>query len=223
MKALVIILLAASLYGAQTNDETPELVLDGVIVAANPSDSIALVRLSGKVRARPVRIGQTYGGFTLVEVSSGTAILSGAGREMRLSLHGVEPSTEAVASVSSSTESVANVLPADEAWVRRTFERGGTESRLDKEMPVILADTELVPRLEEGAARGIEVVRLPDGTVLAEAGLLPGDVVTSINGEPLADLDSLWEILAKFADADELRVVVERRGEVVRFAYALVN
>ncbi len=107
--------------------------------------------------------------------------------------------------------------------MRRSFSRSEANQRFEKEIAVILSDTEVTPRVVEGEVQGLELLRLPDGTVLSQSGLLPGDVLRSINEQPLRGLDSLWRLLARFADDDELRVVVVRRGEVVRFAYNLTN
>jgi type II secretory pathway component PulC len=90
-------------------------------------------------------------------------------------------------------------------------------------MPVILRETNLTPRVEDGEIRGLSVSRLPDGTLLSECGLLPGDVLVSINGEPLVGVEALFGLIARLADQEEIRVVVRRRGEVLKLAYAFTN
>ncbi len=77
--------------------------------------------------------------------------------------------------------------------------------------------------MEDGEVTGLRVSRLPDGTLLAESGLLPGDVLISINGEPLRQVGSLWELLSRLLDKDEIRVVVRRKGEVLKLAYDITN
>src|SRR3990172_942286 len=96
-------------------------------------------------------------------------------------------------------------------------------ARLEKEIPVILSETDLTPRVEDGEVRGLRVARLPDGTLLSESGLLPGDILVSINGEPLVGVDALWDLIARLVDQDEIRIVVRRRGEVLKLAYAFTH
>ena len=196
----------------QAEDERVELVLDGVIVAANPADSIALVRRAGGRRARALRVGHEYTGYVLVEVTRNTAFLEGPHGGVRIAIAG-----------SAAATALASEPEPELLWVRRSFSRSEANNRLEKEIAVILSDTEVTPRVVEGEVQGLELLRLPDGTVLSQSGLLPGDVLRSINEQPLRGLDSLWRLLARFADDDELRVVVVRRGEVVRFAYNLTN
>ena len=225
MRVVVNILIACGLTTAlawahvrqapQPEDERVELVLDGVIVATNPADSIALVRRAGGRRARALRVGHEYSGYVLVEVTRNSAFLEGPDGGLRIAIGGATAAT-ALAPEPERTE-------PELLWVRRSFSRAEANQRLEKEIPVILSDTEVTPRVVDGEVQGLELFRLPDGTVLSQSGLLPGDVLRSINEQPLRGLDSLWRLLARFADDDELRVVVVRRGEVIRFAYDFTN
>jgi len=203
----------------QVEDERVELILDGVIVAANPTDSIALVRRAGGRRAHALRVGYEYSGYVLVEVTRNSAFLEGLHGGLRIAIAG---STAPTALASERAPEPERAEP-ELLWVRRSFSRAAATQRLEKEIAVILSDTEVTPRVVEGEVQGLELLRLPDGTVLSESGLLPGDVLRSINEQPLRGLDSLWRLLTRFADDDELRVVVVRRGEVVRFAYNFTN
>lgn len=215
---MIVGLVGSSALLASSQQPDESLVLVGVIVADNPADSIALLRRADAQRARPVRIGNEHGGYVLVEVSRDAVRLEGARGEVRLVI-GAAPATP-MASTASSKPPAPNDV---DVWVRRTFSRSEANQRLEKEIPVILSDTELTPRVVEGEVRGLELLRLPDGTVLSQSGLLPGDVLRSINEQPLSGLDSLWALLARVAEVDELRLVLERHGEVVRFAYDLTN
>ncbi len=199
--------------------EPQGLVLDGVIVAENPSHSIALVRRSEGGRAVPLRIGQQYYGYVLVAVGDRSALFDSVRGELRLHVGAEGDGATAL------TSEPPRESPKQEkdGWVYRDVSRVEARARLEKELPVILSETELSPHVDNGEILGLEIRRLPDGTLLSESGLLPGDILRSINGEPLRGLDSLWDLLARLRDADELRVVVERRGEVLRLAYALTD
>lgn len=191
-------------------------VLDGVIVAENPADSVALVRRAEAGRAQILRLGQELHGYVLIEVAKGFVRLQGPDSELRLILPGARPPAEP-AEAQPATES------EDSEWIRRAFPREASRARLEKEIPVILSETDLTPRVEDGEVRGLSVSRLPDGTLLSESGLLPGDLLVSINGEPLVGVDALWELIARLAGQDELRIVIRRRGEVLKLAYAFTQ
>ncbi len=221
MKTVVVALALVGLLGLPVPTllaQEDSLVLIGVIVAENPLDSIALLRRAGARRARPMRLGNHYGGYVLVAVTRDAVVLKSVDDELRLVLGGT-----AATPLANEWIPELRKVEDDPVWVRRSFSRIEANERLEKEIPVILSDTEVTPRVVEGQVRGIELLRLPDGTVLSESGLLPGDVVQSINEQPLRGLDSLWRILAGVAELDEVRLVLERRGEVVRLAYDLTN
>jgi type II secretion system protein C len=204
-------LLWISLF-APAAEKTSGLVLDGVIVAENPADSVALVRRAEAGRAQILRVGQELQGYVLVEVAKGSVRLRGRDSEVRLVLAGAPPAPVPA-------EPEPPKAGGDSEWIRRAFPREVARARLEKEIPVILSETDLTPRVEEGEVRGLSVARLPDGTLLSESGLLPGDLLVSINGEPLVGVEALWELIARLVDQDEIRIVVRRRGEVLKLAY----
>ncbi len=214
------LLPAAALWSillyAPASGPGPELVLDGVIVAENPADSVALVRRAESGRAQVLRVGQELHGYVLLEVAKGFVRLQGELGELRLFLAG------AGASTAPSEKELSND-GRDSEWIRRAFPRAVARERLSKEIPVILSETDLTPRVEDGEVRGLSVARLPDGTLLSESGLLPGDILVSINGEPLSGVEALWELIARLVDQEEIRVVVRRRGETLKLAYAFTN
>jgi len=187
-------------------------VLDGVIVAENPADSVALVRRAEAGRGQILRVGQELQGYILVEVAKGFVRMQGQDGEVRLYLAGATPPAERAGATPSKGS-------GESEWIRRAFPREVARARLEKEIPIILSETDLAPRVEDGEVRGLRVARLPDGTLLSESGLLPGDILVSINGEPLVGVDALWDLIARLVDQDEIRIVVRRRGEVLKLAY----
>jgi type II secretion system protein C len=197
---------------------TEPFVLDGVIVAENPADSIALVRRAGASRAQVLRLGQELRGQVLVEIAKGYVRFQGRGVETRLALQGGVTGSAVV--------QVAEAEPAakeDSGWIRRAFPRDVARERLEKEIPVILTGTDLAPEVQDGEIRGLSLSRVPDGTLLSESGLLPGDILVSINGEPLRGVDALWELIARLVDQEEIRLVIRRRGETLKLAYAFTR
>ena len=207
-----------SLFVSSAEQEL-ELVLDGVIVAENPADSVALVRRAAAGRAQILRVGQELYGYVLVEVAKEYVRFQGRDSELRLSLAGAPSSSEAA----EAAEAEPSKGSEESEWIRRAFPREIARARLEKEIPVILSETDLTPRVEDGEVRGLSLSRLPDGTLLSESGLLPGDILVSINGEPLVGVDALWDLIARLVDQDEIRIVVRRRGEVLKLAYAFTH
>jgi hypothetical protein len=105
------------------------------------------------------------------------------------------------------------------AWMNRELRRTVTEQRLSKEMPVILAETGISLRLDPEESGGLQITHLPDGTLLSEIGLLPGDVLISVNEIPLTSVSALTGLLPQLRSEDEIRVLLERQGQILGLAY----
>ena len=210
----------------------PPFVLEGVIVAARPEGSLTLIRLDGARRGRTLAVGELAAGFRLLEVFRDAALFESEGRVVRLELASESPKPGSAPRAPDPAPSgvekpapfvadpVADSIQRDELeWQRRRFNRADVNRRLVKELPVILSDTGLTPRVRDGEMEGLRVTRIPDGTLLSESGLLPGDTLVSLNGAPVRGLNSLMGLLSGLQSADEVRLVVERGGEPVRLLY----
>ena len=205
----------------QTEEETTsvrQLVLEGVIVSSDPSRSVALVRRPGGSHARAVNVGETIYGFELLEVSD-SAITVREGKEiLRLTLSGEWEVTPAPALARASSSQSPS--PSSHQRVRRELQRSLVEERLSEEMPRILTHTGVTPRVVEGEVRGFRITRLPGGTVLDDAGIRTGDVLLSINEISMNSAYALIDLYPRLQQEDEIRVVLERAGEVVTLVYA---
>lgn len=219
--------------------ESMELVLDGLVLAENPADSLALLRRAGARRARPLRIGEEYAGYLLKEVQRGQVVLENARGGVRLYVAGEAPATASATPLEREEDSdtepshapggssavpvvaVAGGGQSDlesDGWIRRAFSRRSANDRLRAEIPLIITQTNVVPFKGDGVA-GLQLAQVPDGTLIEETGLLAGDVLLSLNGEQLRSLDTLVRLLPSFRTQDEIRLVIDRGGEVLQLAY----
>lgn len=75
--------------------------------------------------------------------------------------------------------------------------------------------TELNPSLGEyfGTEEGVLVVRVPDDTPAAEAGLLAGDVIVAVNGAAVDDVSSLRRRISRVQPGDPIRLEVVRKNQ----------
>lgn len=75
--------------------------------------------------------------------------------------------------------------------------------------------TELNPGLGEyfGTDEGVLVVRVPDGTPAARAGLEAGDVVVNVNGNAIDDIPSLRRRISQVRTGDPIRLGILRKKQ----------
>jgi type II secretory pathway component PulC len=101
------------------------------------------------------------------------------------------------------------------------MERVEVQRRLGDEIPRILAETAVTPVLEDGRVVGVQVARLPEGSLLTDAGLRAGDVITQINGTEIDGMATLVGLWPRLQTASELRAVVVRNGRPVSLVVSL--
>jgi type II secretory pathway component PulC len=93
------------------------------------------------------------------------------------------------------------------------MERREVERRLGEEVPRILAETTVAPVTEDGRVTGLALTRVPEGTLLTEAGLQAGDVLTRVNDTAVDGLPALMALWPRLQGATQLQAVVLRNGQ----------
>jgi len=111
--------------------------------------------------------------------------------------------------------------PGDPATPARALEKREVERRLGGEIPRILAETTVVPVMQDGQVTGLALTRIPEGTLLVEAGLRAGDVLTEVNDTRIDGMATLIGLWPRLQNASELRAVVLRNGQPVSLSLTL--
>ena len=101
------------------------------------------------------------------------------------------------------------------------MERREIERRLGEESGRILAETTLVPAMDAGRVAGFTITRMPDSTLLTDAGLRAGDVLTEVNGVPIDSLATLIGLWPRLQTESAVRAVVLRNGQPVSLSVTL--
>ena len=101
------------------------------------------------------------------------------------------------------------------------MQRADVQRRLGDEIPRILAETAVAPVMEDGRVVGVQLARLAEGSLLTDAGLRAGDVITQINGTTIDGMAMLIGLWPRLQTASELRAVVTRNGQPVSLVIAL--
>jgi len=75
----------------------------------------------------------------------------------------------------------------------------------------------------ENHANGVLVQHVEQGTAAAAAGIVPGDVITSLDGKPLPDFDRLTVRIAQHRPGEKIDVEILRAGERQKLTATLGN
>jgi general secretion pathway protein C len=182
-----MVLLLALL--AQALSAPADLAAVGVVLAQSPERSVAVLYSEG--RTRVVSVGDTvFGGRVLAVSRNGVQLMFGGERvDVPVRSTGSAPVRPRTAAVAAAPE------PPPEDQPPRVMKREEVQRRLGEEMNRILSETAIRPVTEDGRVVGVRLTRVAQDSLLTDAGLRSGDVLTNINGteiDGMATLISLW-------------------------------
>jgi general secretion pathway protein C len=206
--------MLALLLALALADAPPDLAVSGVVVGTTPERSTAILTSGG--RTRVVAVGESAFGGRLLAVSADAVALEFDGRRVELR----PQAAPAVLPGDPLPRPARPVLPPgappeDPETPARSMNRAEVQRRLGDEIPRILAETAVVPVMEEGRVVGVQVTRLPEGSLLTDAGLRTGDVITRINDTDIDGMGTLIGLWPRLQSATELRATVVRNGQPV--------
>ena len=225
-------ILNASLFGRAPSDQDARatlqptaktrlpLTLQGVFVADPPSDSAAIIARKGN-RGRLYAIGdEVPGNATLRAVQAEQVILLRAGQHETLTFPETQPfrrvtkrSPTAAAENRSPTTPPSTPPDAEpkqqpppegaEALVERYRER------LNNSPEQLLDEFEIAP-VRRGEAAGYRVGNLANLPYLSQTGLLAGDLILSVNGRPVGNVQTDRSTINNLLASGTVRIEVQR-------------
>lgn len=197
-----------------------DLAVAGVVVGKTPERSTAILTSGGKTRV--VSVGDAAFGGRVTAVSAEAVTLDFEGEPLVLRLPSAAQSLPRLPGAAAGRAGPPpGAPPEDPATPARSMERVEVQRRLGDEIPRILAETAVAPVLEDGRVVGVQLARLPEGSLLTDAGLRAGDVITQINGTEIDGMATLVGLWPRLQSASELRAVVVRNGQPVSLVVAL--
>lgn len=191
--------------------------LKGVLSDPDPSRSAAILLPQGQSE-KLYRVGASLpGNVTLQEVLADRVILNRGGRleTLRLKRHDTAGSSAGGRRAPALPSAQSAALAAD-----------GGEPRIDRDawvdnpqrfLDVISAN----PVMQDGALYGLEVSPARNAREFEAAGLVAGDVITEVNGSPVADITDYRDLLKELADASSVSVSLERNGEPMNITISM--
>jgi general secretion pathway protein C len=199
MLAAVLLLLAST--------PPADLSAVGVVVAGTPERSVAILRSDG--RTRVVGVGDSAFGGRLLAVSSARVTLEFESERVDVVVQSAGRPAPPAPVVPEPTEYPE---PPVEKRPVRVMKREEVQQRLTLEMNRILAETAIRPVTEDGRVVGVRLTRVAQDSLLTEAGLRSGDVLTNINGTEIDGMATLISLWPRLQNASELRAQGLRDG-----------
>jgi general secretion pathway protein C len=197
----------------------PAVEAVGVVRSAAPGRSVAILASDGKTRG--VAVGESAFGVTLVAIGDGTVTLESGGQRIVKRLTSGAAAVAAVGAPVRPAPAAAQGPGEDPETPGREMDRAAVQARLGTEMNRILAETAMVPVMEDGRVAGVQLTRIAEGSLLTDAGLRAGDVVKRINDTDIDGMATLIGLWPRLQNATELRATVVRNGQPVSLVVTL--
>ena len=189
------------------------LTLRGVLIASAPEASSALIE-DAERKVRGYRPGDAVGDATVVEVRRDHVVLSVDGRRETLSFPRPGAKADAGAAAIRAKLAGAGATPTRKAAspdeVIARYRR-----RIAENPQTVLDDLGV-----EVTPEGYRVGPSPSAGV-RQAGLRPGDVVASVNGESVGDVENDRRLFDKIAASGRARLEIVRDGGKVTLSFPL--
>lgn len=104
---------------------------------------------------------------------------------------------------------------------RGVITRASVEEAVQGGVPRILAQLRLAPERREGAFYGFKLVQLTSQSLASRAGFQEGDIILTVNDEPIGRPDQMMHALSLLPFAEQLVIQFERSGRVQHWAWGI--
>jgi general secretion pathway protein C len=192
---------------APTTPTRLPLTLQAVFVSTNPAQSTAIISQRGSSGKLYSAGDMLPGSARLAEIEATRVILTRSGAREELAFKSDFKAKEAVQAASMAQQQARPTTPAS------------TESQALQQLNVELAQNPDETLQKMGVSRrsegGYRIGSAANQPFLAQSGLQPGDVVLSVNGRPLGDINVDRLALTNLANAGSVSVELLRNGQTL--------
>lgn len=222
-------LLAANLFGQVSQELTNRrldalpisnlnLVLNGII--ASGAGGYALISVNGQPQ-EPFTVGQSItGGAALQAVYSDRVVIGRNGALESLLLEGADKSTPApeTTPIAAPAPRASSNIVRQTAANRYTVERDQLAAQM--RTPEFLKQASIVPFGEQGG--GFLVRQLQPGSLYEKLGIRPGDVIKSVNGQPVNTAEDAIRLYQQMSSLSSVQMDIVRGGknESIHYQFA---
>lgn len=202
------------------------LTLVGTLVHSNPDKSIAAIQIRGKNQVLPFTTKQNIETFaTLVKVERQKVIIRNLNSnalefiEMKTLgntkvAFGAAPAAAPVASGGGDIKPLGN----NKFAIKRT-----DLAKYLNDLPSILMQARAVPSRNKvtGEVEGYRMVDFQPNSIFSQIGINRGDLIKSVNGEPVDNPQKAMELFNMFKSASQIKIQVDRGGATETLDYSI--
>jgi general secretion pathway protein C len=197
-----------------------QIRLLGTAAAEDPALARAAIEDGVNRKTMVVRVGdRILDQATVLRIERRRVILAENDARRELSLGDAQsaaPARQATQRTSRATRRTAAARRGSEARIRRLAEDRFAVNKSEVEETLrnpanLFSQARILPRYQDGEMVGMQVNAIKGGSLFEEIGLQDGDVITELNGIAIDSPEQSAKLLREFSDAQEFRMVVERK------------
>lgn len=177
----------------------------GTLRASTPERSLAAVEWAKKTLT--LRVGDVLEGIELVAIEQQELVVL---RDGRLERVGAGPIVAPSPGPRAPTQPQVLTGPGG----LKTVNRRDVEAVISNPL-TMMNDVRLVPAMEGGRMIGFRAPFVREGSPVSLLGLQPGDVIRSVNGQPLDNLERLMGLFQALQSTSRFEIGLERSGQRV--------
>lgn len=232
-------LSSANVAAKQIEEKLPETTLDlellGAVASATPELSFAIVR------DKKSRTEGTYGigdyitsNVKVEEIRQYEVVISHSGRREVLAMSFLDESPFTMTSTGpfgavmpSAFRPPTPAPPGLEEPIRvinanlRYINREKLTQQMGGSLVQMMGDFRASPNVVDNKPAGVRVDQPGSGPLVSQTGILPGDIIKSVNGIRVNSVEDIVSNSARLENAPEIRVVVERDGRHRTLVYKI--
>ncbi|WP_170311875.1 type II secretion system protein N [Sulfitobacter sabulilitoris] len=206
---------------AAAQETTLELTLQGVLLDRDPARSVALIRVEGTAAA--YLPGDTITtAATLLEVAEAQVLIDVNGQRQTLSFPGPEARSAPATTAAQSGLDRLRALALGSSSAAAAPQPRTTDDYIDMWR-------ERIKRNPGQVLTDIGLIASENGYIIADkhdigvrrAGLKPGDLVTSVNGRQVGDVERDRKLYDEIAASGNARIEVQRDGRSIVMSFPL--
>ena len=181
-------------------------------------DSYAIIEDQGSKRQELYRLGDLVQGRTLTKVEWSRVILRNGDREeiLRIAEPTGAPAGPAVASAAGAADGTIRAMSDTEFQIDRSEVDNAMQN-----MNQLFTQVRAVPHFQEGKANGFRLFAIRRNSIFDKIGLKNGDIVSTINGNPLSDPARAMELFQELKDEGRINVEVTRNRQPTTLTYEI--
>ena len=213
-----------------SNGEEIGILIMGTIVNTNNKDNVALIKeiVAGHVKAVKNGFKVLEGKFTVADVQTKYILLKTSQGDLHLVYQ--DKFAGDFLTRKKTTNATYKSAANSDAFNEDGFERKEGKVRMtaafrdkivDQDLSKILMQATAVPNYEDGVLKGFRLLQIDKGSIFDNSGFLDDDIITAINGVPLASVPGAIKLLHSLKKETGIQIEYLRKGQYNSLAVSI--